>query len=102
MLPDTASSELDPLDRPDPDTAGAMRILDVSRKSVYRLGKAGKIKGYLLCGRRRWERASLRAYKEECRDAGPQFGPAPTGKRKPGRPRKPQRQRLSPPNRRPL
>jgi hypothetical protein len=77
MLPNTASSELDPLD--DPDTAGAMRLLHLSRKSIYRLGKAGEIDGYLLCNRRRWRREIGK---------GPQFDQAP-GKRRVGRPPKP-------------
>jgi hypothetical protein len=86
MLPYTPSSELDPLD--DPDTAGAMRLLHLSRKSIYRLGKAGEIDGYLLCNRRRWRRSSLIAFTLREIGKGPQFDPAPTGKRKPGRPRK--------------
>ncbi len=79
------------LDQPDPDTDRARKMLadpPLSKESIYRLAKRGEIDGYLLCGRRLWTLASLRAYRERQIKKGPQFGPAPTGKRKPGRPRK--------------
>jgi hypothetical protein len=89
--PDIAVSELD---QPDPDTERARRMLadpPLSKESLYRLAKRGEIDGYLMCGRRLWTLASLRAYRERQIAKGPQFGlPPATGKRKPGRPRKPQ------------
>ena len=85
-MPDTASTELD---QPDPDTPGVMRMLSLSRKSIYRLGVAGKIDGYLLGGSRRWRLSSIRAYKARCIAAGPQLGTPPVV-RKRGRPRKDQ------------
>jgi hypothetical protein len=82
MLPTTE------VDQPDPDTPEACQILGVSPKSVYRLGRAEEIDGYLLCNRRRWRRPSLKAYRERCIEQGAQLEPPVTGKRKPGRPRK--------------
>jgi predicted DNA-binding transcriptional regulator AlpA len=84
-MPDTASTELD---QPDPDTPGVMRMLGLSKKSVYRLGVAGEIDGYLLGGSRRWRLPSVRAYKARQIAKGPQLGPPATGPRPRGRPRK--------------
>ncbi len=87
-MPDTAT-ELDSLDAPDPDTPGVMRMLGLSKKSVYRLGVAGEIDGYLLGGgSRRWRLPSVRAYKARQIAKGPQLGPPATGPRPRGRPRK--------------
>jgi hypothetical protein len=83
--------ELDPLDLPDLDTDGARRFLrdpPLSKVSIYRLGRAGEIDGYVLCGRRLWRRASLRAYRARQIAKGPQFAPRVIGKRVRGRPRK--------------
>ena len=46
-------------DLPDLDTDGARRFLrdpPLSKVSIYRLGRAGEIDGYILCGRRLWRR----------------------------------------------
>ena len=82
----------DPLDLPDLDTDGARRFLrdpPLSKVSIYRLGRAGEIDGYVLCGRRLWRRASLIAYRERQIAKGPQFDQIGIGKKRPrGRPRK--------------
>jgi Helix-turn-helix domain len=84
-----SSFHLDPVDAPDPDTGAACALLGIAKETLYRLARRKLVTGYLLAGRRRWDLASLRAYKQACRDAGPQFGQAPTGKRARGRPREP-------------
>jgi hypothetical protein len=83
------SVALDPLDAVDPDTPTASAMLGIAKESLYRLAKRHLISGYLLAGKRRWDRESLRTYIARCKAAGPQFDPAPTGKRARGRPRKP-------------
>jgi hypothetical protein len=79
------------VDAPDPDTATACAMLGVAKESLYRLAKRQLVTGYLLAGKRRWDRESLHAYIARCKAEGPQFRP-PVGKRRPGRPRKDQRQ----------
>jgi hypothetical protein len=86
------SVALDPLDAVDPDTPTASAMLGIAKESLYRLAKRHLITGYLLAGKRRWDRQSLTDYIARCKAAGPQFDPAPTGKRKPGRPRKVQQE----------
>jgi hypothetical protein len=81
-----SSFQLDPADAPDPSTVEACAMLGV------RLAKRQLITGYLLAGKKRWDSESLHAYIARCKAAGPQFDPAPTCKRKPGRPRKAQQQ----------
>ena len=79
-------------DLPDLDTDGARQFLrdpPVSKETLYRLARRGDIDGYLLAGCRIWRRASLRAYRARQIAKGPQFDPAPTGKRPRGRPPKP-------------
>src|SRR5580704_13373312 len=87
------SISLDDLDQPDLDTDGARRFLrdpPLSKETVYRLGKRGEIESYLLAGCRIWRRPSLRSYKQRQIAKGSQFSPVPmTGKRRPGRPKKP-------------
>ena len=93
MPKSNTSYQLDPSDQPDPDTNGACKLLGgLCKESIYRLAKKGEIDGYMLCGKRFWTLASLRAYRARQIAAGPQFAPPLTGKRKPGRPRKAQRQ----------
>ena len=92
MPKSNTSYRLDPADAPDPSTVEACAMLGVAKESLYRLAKRHLITGYLLAGKRRWDRESLRTYIARCKAAGPQFDPAPTGKRKPGRPRKAQQQ----------
>jgi hypothetical protein len=78
-------------DWPDPDTERARRMLadpPLSKETVYRLGKAGLITGYILAGRRLWTLASIRTYKTRCIDRGSQFASPTAEKRKPGRPKK--------------
>jgi hypothetical protein len=85
------SAQLD-LDLPDLDTDGARRFLrdpPVSKETLYRLARRGEIDGHLLAGCRIWRRPSLRAYKQRQIAKGPQFDPAPTGKRRRGRRPKP-------------
>ena len=80
-------------DLPDLDTDGARRLLrdpPVSKETLYRLARRGEIEGYLLAGCRTWRRSSLRAYRARQIAKGPQFDPAPTGKRPRGRPKKPE------------
>ena len=84
------SFQLDPVDAPDPDTNGARQVLGgLSKESIYRLAKKGEIDGYVLCGKRFWTLASLRAYRARCIERGPQFDPPVTSKRARGRPKKP-------------
>jgi hypothetical protein len=64
---------------------------NLCKESIYRLAKKGEIDGYMLCGKRFWTLASLRAYRARQIAKGPQFDPAPVHKRKPGRPKKPPR-----------
>jgi hypothetical protein len=82
------SYRLDPVDAPDPDTSAACAMLGVAKETLYRLAKRQLITGYLLAGKRRWDRQSIFNYVASCKAAGPQFDPAPIHKRKPGRPRK--------------
>ena len=90
MPKSNSSYQLDPSDQPDPDTNGARKLLgDLSKESIYRLAKKGEIDGYVLCGKRFWTLASLRAYRARQIALGPQFGAPATGKRPRGRPRKP-------------
>jgi hypothetical protein len=86
------SISLDPVDAVDPDTATACALLGIAKESLYRLAKRQLVTGYLLAGKRRWDRESIHAYIAHCKAAGPQFDPAPVGKRKPGRPRKAQQE----------
>jgi hypothetical protein len=83
------SVALDPLDAVDPDTPTASAMLGIAKESLYRLAKRRLITGYLLAGKRRWDRESIHFYITRCKAAGPQFDPAPTGKRRVGRPPKP-------------
>lgn len=70
-------------------TFNCWRALNTSRNSSAALHPSrGEIDGYLLCGRWLWMPASLRAYRERQIAKGPQFGPAPTSKRKRSCPRK--------------
>ena len=88
MPKSNTSYQLDPSDQPDPDSNGARRMLgNLSKESIYRLANKGEIDGYVLCGKRFWTLASLRAYRARQIAKGPQFEP-PVHKRKPGRPRK--------------
>ena len=62
MPKSNTSYQLDPSDQPDPDSNGARRMLgNLSKESIYRLAKKGEIDGYVLCGKRFWTLASLRA-----------------------------------------
>jgi excisionase family DNA binding protein len=74
---------------PDPTIKQTTEILGLSRRKVYRLVEGGYLISYLLGGRRRVSLASIRFYIDQCRNAGPQFGPPLTGKRARGRPKKP-------------
>ncbi len=87
-------SVFDDDDLPDLDIDEAGKFLSdppLSRRSMYRLAKEGRVKSYRMLGKRLFERPSLKAFRAECRAAGLQLlEPASlTGtKRKPGRPRK--------------
>jgi hypothetical protein len=75
---------------PDLDTEAVRRLMrdpPLSKETIYRLGRAGAIEGYLLAGCRVWRRASVYAYIERQRALGAQFAPA-VKRRRPGRPRK--------------
>ena len=65
-------------------------MLGVAKESLYRLAKRQLVRGYLLGGKRRWDRDSIHTYIAR-KAQGPQFDPA-RRKRKPGRPRKAQQQ----------
>jgi hypothetical protein len=88
-VPKSTFYQLDPADAPDPSTVEAMHMLGVAKETIYRLAKAKLISGYLLAGKRRWDRQSLYAYVASCKAAGPQFAPALPAKRARGRPKRP-------------
>lgn len=89
MPKSNTSFQLNPIDAPDPDTNGARKLLGgLCKELIYRLAKQGEIDGYVLCSKRFWTLASIRAYRARQVAKGPQFAPPSTGKRKPGRPRK--------------
>lgn len=91
MLPAADLIEPDPLDVPDPDIAGTRRLLNnASESTVLRLTSEGEIDTYVMRGRRFWKLASIRAYKQRCIDAGPQWG-----RSKPGRPHRTKTSRAS-------
>ena len=87
-------SVFDDDDLPDLDIDEAGKFLSdppLSRRSMYRLAKEGRVKSYRMLGKRLFERPSLKAFRAECRAAGPQLlEPASlTGaKRRRGRPAK--------------
>jgi excisionase family DNA binding protein len=62
----------------------------IPRRTQYKLIRSGEIESYMFAGRRRIVRASIKRYRERQIAKGPQLSQRPmTGKRKPGRPRKP-------------
>jgi hypothetical protein len=88
-MPVPVSDSPIPLDHAvDPDTPTTCALLGIAKESLYRLAKRQLVQGYLLAGKRRWDRQSLYNYVASCKAAGPQFNP-PVTKRGPGRPRKP-------------
>lgn len=88
-------SVFDDDDLPDLDIDEAGKFLGdppLSRRSMYGLAKEGRVKSYRMLAKRLFERPSLKAFRAECRAAGPQLlEPASLtdAKRRPGRPRKP-------------
>jgi hypothetical protein len=83
-------SVFDDDDLPDLDIDEAGKFLSdppLSRRSMYRLAKEGRVKSYRMLGKRLFERPSLKAFRAECRAAGPQLlEPAPlTGATRPTR-----------------
>ena len=59
-----------------------------SQRHLYALAYKGQIPTYMAAGHRWVDEEDIDAYIARCKAAGPQFGRA-TGKRPPGRPRKP-------------
>ena len=85
VSPDIAASDL-----PDLDTEAVRRLMrdpPLSKETIYRLGRAGEIEGYLVAGCRVWRRASVMAYIQRQIAKGPQFAPE-VKRRRPGRPKK--------------
>jgi hypothetical protein len=85
------STDDDDLPDLDIDAAGAF-LCDppLSRRTMYRLAKEGRVETYRILGRRIFKRASLKRRRDEFRAEGPQLLEPPrlTGaKRKPGRPK---------------
>ncbi len=69
-------SVFDDDDLPDLDIDEAGKFLSdppLSRRSMYRLAKEGRVKSYRMLGKRLFERQSLKAFRAECRAAGPQL-----------------------------
>jgi hypothetical protein len=78
---------------PDLTIGQAMAFLQLSARSVQRLCALGHLDSFVLAGSRRIVFDSVKAYRQACIDRGPMLSQRPTtGKRRPGRPKRPDEQ----------